>query len=288
MSPICHFSENFWRNNYAHVILTTEADSLPTDARQLLEDYGLVGCHSSRSNDLSGRARIDSTGYVRLLWESSEEDDKCTHAAIFEVTFGKKAEEAITDSRERTADTIFTDIESVALALEGSDLTITEDNFVPTAGCIQDTKERQLVTRSGLQRLRNSVCHLHHEQAMKAPSRNRQFFAEVFEKVQHYKVDVIAGDVNAAAHKYYKRQVCQDLYNSSVAVMLREMQRVVNTGRPFESRLHIDCFSNNHLSQLRSASDIDCCFMAILSWRKPPGTRIMRKLWSKHASAYTE
>ena len=100
------------------------------------------------------------------------------------------------------------------------------------------------------------------------------FFAEVFEKVQHYKVDVTAGDVNAAAYKYYKRQVCQDLYNSSVAVMVREMQRVVNTGRPFESRLHIDCFSNNHLSQLRSASDIDCCFMALLSWRKPPGTKL--------------
>ena len=53
-----------------------EADSLSTDAKQLLEDHGLVGCHSSRSNDLSVHARIDSTGYVRLLWESSEEDDK--------------------------------------------------------------------------------------------------------------------------------------------------------------------------------------------------------------------
>ena len=77
-------------------------------------------------------ARIDSTGYVRLLWESSEEDDKNTHATTFEVKFGKKAEEAITDLRERTADTIFTDIESVAFAIEGSDLNITEDNIWPT------------------------------------------------------------------------------------------------------------------------------------------------------------
>ena len=61
----------FWRNNYAHVILTAEADSLPTDARQLFEDHGLVGCLSSKSDDLSVHARIDSTGYVRLLWESS-------------------------------------------------------------------------------------------------------------------------------------------------------------------------------------------------------------------------
>ena len=66
-------------------------------------------------------------------------------------------------------------LESVELASEGSDLHITEDNFVPTARCIQDTKKRQLVTRSSLQRLLCCVCHLHHEQAMKALYRVRQF-----------------------------------------------------------------------------------------------------------------
>ena len=50
------------------MILTAETDSLPTDARQLFEDYGLVGYHSSRSNDLSVHAIIVSTAYVRLLW----------------------------------------------------------------------------------------------------------------------------------------------------------------------------------------------------------------------------
>ena len=39
------------RNNNAHVILTAKADSLPTDEKELLDDYGMVGCHSSRSND---------------------------------------------------------------------------------------------------------------------------------------------------------------------------------------------------------------------------------------------
>ena len=51
-------------------------------------------------------------------------------------------------------------------------------------------------------------------------------------------------------------------------------------GRPFESRLHIDYSINNQFSQLRSPDDLECCFMAILSWRKPSGPRIMRKLWS--------
>ena len=161
--------------------------------------------------------------------------------------------------------TLFTDIESVALALEGSELNTTEDNFVPTAKSIQDTKERQLVTRSGLQRLWCCVCHLHHEQAMKAPYRVRQFFGTVLQKVDRFKVDVIAGDANAAAWKYYKQQEYQDVYNSSAAVMLREMQSEDHTGHPSESRLHIDYYTDNHFSQLRSASDLDCCFMAILS-----------------------
>ena len=66
---LSHLKE-FWGNNYAHVILTAEADSLPTDREQLPDDYGLVRCHSSRSDDLSVHARINSTGCVRLLWES--------------------------------------------------------------------------------------------------------------------------------------------------------------------------------------------------------------------------
>ena len=32
--------KEFWGNNDAHVILTAEADSLSTDAEELLEDYG--------------------------------------------------------------------------------------------------------------------------------------------------------------------------------------------------------------------------------------------------------
>ena len=62
---------------------------------------------------------------------------------------------------------------------------------------------------------------------MNAPAAVRQFFKTVLQQVHHFKVDVIAGDANAAAYKYYKKQEYQDLHNSSVAVMLREMQREV-------------------------------------------------------------
>ena len=156
---------------------------------------------------------------VRLLWESNEEEDKGSHAAIFEVKFGKKVEGSFIDSRERTADTLFSDLESVASVVEGSDF---KDNFVLTAYCIRDAKERQLVTRSGFQRIRCCVCHLHHEREMTAPDSVRKFFKTALQQVYNLEVDVIAGDANAVAYKFYRKQEYQDLHNSSVAVMLRE------------------------------------------------------------------
>ena len=143
----------FWRNNYAHVIWTVEAYSLPTDEKSLLDDCGLVRCHSSRSNGWSVHARIGSTGYVRLFWESKEDEDENGHAAIFEAKFGKKTAGVTTDSRGGAADSLFDTLEFVALAVEGSDLSTTEQTFVPTASCI----------RSGPPRLRCCVCHRHHK-----------------------------------------------------------------------------------------------------------------------------
>ena len=116
---------------------------------------------------------------------------------------------------------------------------------------------------------------------MNSPAAVREFFGTVLQHVCHFKVDVIAGGANAAAYKCYKKkQEYQDLFNSSVAIMFGEMQREVNMGHPLENRLHIDYSTTNHPTQLHAANDIDCCFMAILSWRKPAGPRIMRKLWS--------
>ena len=123
----------FWGNNDAHVILTAEADSLPTDARKLLEDHGLVGCHSARGNYLSAHARIDSTGHVRLLWESNDEEDRRSDAATFEVKLGQRSEGPCTDSRERTADTLSSDLENVAEVLEEN---TTKRILKPTTDCL--------------------------------------------------------------------------------------------------------------------------------------------------------
>ena len=193
--------KEFWGNNYAHVILTAEAASLPTDPNKLHTDCGLVGRHSSSSNDLSVHARINSSRYIRLLWES--DDDRNGHGAIFEVKFGRTSVRAVRESRERSAEELFADLESGASALEGSDLCPTGEPFEPSASCIYDTKKRQLVTRSGLPRQRCCVCHLHHKRAKNSPAAVREFSKTALQQVCHIKVDVIAGDANDAAYKYF-------------------------------------------------------------------------------------
>ena len=96
--PYLSLLTEFWGNNCAHVILTAEADSLPTDAKESLNDYGFVGCHSSRSNDLPVHARIHSSGYIRHLWES-DDDDRNGHAAKANLARRQKEQ-----SRNRASD----------------------------------------------------------------------------------------------------------------------------------------------------------------------------------------
>ena len=52
----------------------------------------------------------------------------------------------------------------------------------------------------------------------------RKFFIKVLQQVYNLKY-VIAGDADAAACKHHKNQRYPDLCNSSIAVLLRQMQR---------------------------------------------------------------
>ena len=114
------------------------------------------------------------------------------------------------------------------------------------------------------------------------------FFAKVLKKVQHCRVDVIAGDATAAAYRCYKRQSCQALYNSSVAVMLREMQREVDMNRPFQSRLLCDHSTNNHHSQLPSTDYPYCGFHVFSLMEKTAGTQNCEWTLEQHVWAYRE
>ena len=157
--PQLSLLREFWANIYTHVILTAEADSLPTDEKELLDDCGFVGCHSSRSNDLSVHARIVASGFFSLYGNQmdmqqslrsslakkrQEEQPQNRDRLSSSLTFWSPTEA----SRERSAEELFADLESVASVVEGSDLGTTEDPVEPTARCTNNTKKRQLVTRS--------------------------------------------------------------------------------------------------------------------------------------------
>ena len=138
-----------------------------------------------------------------VLWESIGEENEFSYAAIFDGKFGKKSERVITDLRRRTADALVLNLESVELASEGSDLNTLRTISCPTARCTQDTKKRQLVTRSSLQKLRCCVCHLHQEQAMKTPYRVKQFFGvQILKKVEQYRVDVITEETALSCSRF--------------------------------------------------------------------------------------
>ena len=50
--PDVSLIQQFWGNNYAHVIMTVEADGLPRDAVDNHLRFGLMGAHSNNTEDL--------------------------------------------------------------------------------------------------------------------------------------------------------------------------------------------------------------------------------------------
>ena len=103
------------------------------------------------------------------LWES-DVGNRNGHAAIFEVKCGKKKQKEQLKHRASVRLNNLNDLDSVALVVQGSDL-------------VNDTKKRQLVTRSGLSTLRCCVCHLHHKWAMNSPAAVREFFGTVLQQL---------------------------------------------------------------------------------------------------------
>ena len=95
----------------------------------------------------------------------------------------------------------------VALAIEGSDLCIPEDNFC--AYCKMNTGTKKRTTGDQIKSFRD--CDVAYAISIMSKQWKHlivftQFFAKVHKKVQRWRVDVIAGDANAAENKCYKRQ----------------------------------------------------------------------------------
>ena len=137
---ICELSllKEFRRNNYAHIIFDGRGWQLTDRRKASVWGLRLSGMPREQKQWLVSPCKIWfhrlSSSSLRINGRNNE----LYHAAIFEVHFGKKSEGAITDSRERTAETLFSDVWSVALAVEGSDLSITEDEAI--GGQIRSSK----------------------------------------------------------------------------------------------------------------------------------------------------
>ena len=94
----------FWGNNNAHVILTAEADSLPTDANELLNDIGLVGCHPSNGNDLSVHSRTDPSGSIRLFYGNQMFVTEMDMPQSLKSNLARRQKEQSENPRERSAE----------------------------------------------------------------------------------------------------------------------------------------------------------------------------------------
>ena len=211
----------FLGNSYAHVILTSEADSLPTDTWQLLEDYGLVGCHSARSHGLFSPCK---NRFHRLCSPSFGINRKSNWVFLCVDFWGKMWSETRKSTRR------FARENSWYASLWPWNCCISHWRQRPQhhwghscAYCKMYLGHQGEVTCDPIKSSETAVL------CVPSPSWASNegtlscstIFAKV-KKVQHYRVDVIVGDAIAAAYMYYKRQEYKDLYNSSVAVMLRE------------------------------------------------------------------
>ena len=140
----------------------------------------------------------------------------------------RRQKEQVKESRERSAEQLCFDQEPVASAVEGSDLGPPEDPFEPTTSCTTDTKNMQLVTQIWSSETEMLCMQSPPQAGNEFACCCSKFFKTVFQQVYHFKVDVIARNGHRSSIQEH-----QDLDESSVAVMLREMQREVNTGHPW-------------------------------------------------------
>ena len=259
--------------------MTAEADTLSTDAKQLLEDSTVfLGCHSSRNNDLSVHARIDSTVLFASCGNQvmkKTEGFTCMRSLKWKV---KRTEGISTDSCERTADTLFDELESVSLAIEGSDLNIPEDNVVPPARCIQDTTERATGDQIRSSRTNDVVYanskHWRHLTVFDSFSAS----APLQGRCHCWRY------ANAAAYKYHRKQEYQDLHISSVAVMLRDANVRSKYGTIAHLKADFILILIPRIILITLAHAIGSWLLlhgySLMEKEKPPGPRIMRNLES--------
>ena len=128
------------------------------------------------------------------------------------------------------------------------------------------------ISRAGLQEVVVSAFHIHNTYATSKMGRNHFALKRYFQAVIDYQVDIISGDANQAAFKYYNNQEIPDPGNSVVQLLFHQMIADVNRGVELKCRVSGLLLDNNSVNEYVSLSrgepdvDLDCCFTGILHW----------------------
>ena len=120
---------------------------------------------SYRNND-DGSSQRGMTGFLADSRSIIDDDSQKTVAELYSFT---KCFGSCQFLRGMWMD-ISGEVANLHMRTDAKNLVTTATTIHPlslTAICINDTKKRQLLTRSGLPRVRCCVCHLHHKWAMK-------------------------------------------------------------------------------------------------------------------------
>ena len=240
--------------NFTHVILTAEADSLSTDAKELLEDDG-----SSRSNDLSVLAGIDSTCLPPV--GISEEDDQNTHAAILQLR-RQKEQSQIRESEQlircsMTSNRLHWTLKVPILMTLRALCPIRYTKGEATGDQIRRWHTLQVLCmpsppRAGNEGTLSCSTVFQHSTSARTPLHGRcHCWRCQCSSIQILQKSGVPRSAQFFSFHYVERDATWGQYGTSIW-----------------KQTEYWWLKQYSFSQLCSAGDLDCCFVAFLSWRK--------------------
>ncbi len=246
-----------WGDSSNHVILTAESSGLQQEdiAIYVKNTLGMTGAHSccrdhkdELCDDLSCYVRGDNTARVVLLQEQYDDGtprgEWIFHGAIFQVFFGK---------------------DNTPEGLISAD----DDAENPNP---QERRNRTMCSRSTYQ---FGVYHINSKKCGQMDIVRKHFEQFIHSCVKH-RVDVLGGDGNRAAYRYFNNQKFSDPMNSSVCRIIRHVQEQWNTGKPVALRMTLDEISSGKLDNSLAFTCDDCCWIHVFGWGKTVASKAER------------
>jgi hypothetical protein len=131
------------------------------------------------------------------------------------------------------------------------------------------------VVRANFETLTVGVFHINSVMG-KSPERARCILYGFIAKCMARKADVIVGDANKLANRYYADQAYDDMANSSFQVSMRQALYYWNQGTPLSRRLSMEFVDATRLEDKESGdshsrasqTDLDCMAGVVLGWGK--------------------